>query len=76
MDGGKRLKERHESLQSEGTEIAEIAYILQKKIKALESKKFKNKEIIRILKRDANNLEEKRKQLDKKLDGLARRRKR
>jgi len=76
MDGKERLKSRRENLQLEGSEIAEISYILHKKIKALESKKFKNQEIIRILKRDAERLEEKRKLLDKKLENVARRRKR
>lgn len=64
MEGMEKSKIKRERLQLEGSEIAEISYIINRKIKALESKKFKNQEIIRILKRDAERLEEKRKKLD------------
>ena len=76
MDREEKSRSKRENLQLEGSEIAEISYILDKKIKALESKKFKNQEIIRILKRDAERLEEKRKLLDKRLGNVAKRRKR
>jgi hypothetical protein len=76
MDREEKSRSKRENLQLEGSEIAEISYILHKKIKALESKKFKNQEIIRILKRDAERLEEKRKLLDKRLGNVAKRRKR
>ena len=75
MDKEEKLRSKRENFRLEGSEMAEISYILHKKIKALESKKFKNQEIIRILKRDAGRLEERRKLLDKKLENVARRRK-
>ena len=42
MDGEEKRRGKRENLHLEGSEIAEISYILHKKIKALESKKFKN----------------------------------
>jgi chromosome segregation ATPase len=76
MDGDERIKKRREGLQLEGSELADVAFIIQRKVKSLKGKKGANPEIIRILERDLERLKEKREPLNKRLDEVARRRKR
>jgi len=71
-----RARKRRESLQLEGSELAEIAFIIQRKVRSLKGKKGANPEIIRILERDLKKLKEKRDHLDKRFDKASRRGKR